>query len=101
MQVYSHFFSNSWKLGKCLGFAKFDFSRHEQTDMFFGAAHFSCMSATVESAFDAFVIDARYQKQFHHLPDYMRYLKELRFITSSKNKCHKTNILENITYFKI
>ena len=95
------FFSNSWNLGKCLGFAKFDFSRHEQTDMFFGAAHFSCMSATVESAFDAFVIDDRYQKQFHHLPDYIRYLKELRFITSSENKCYKTNTLENITYFKI
>ena len=70
-------FTVSWNLGLCFNFRNFTFNSFEdkKNDLFFGAAHFSCISLKYNNAFEGF----RHMSKWDNLRKYINYLEETDF----------------------
>lgn len=98
------FFSKSWNLGWCKHFYdfKFDSLEDRRTNLFFGAAHFTCIPLRHQSAFEGFVsFQTRHGSQFLYLTEYLLYLKSLSFLSKQGSVCQKGKILHRNTTFDL
>lgn len=78
-----NFVSVSWNIGNCKKFYNFNFTAFENKDLFFGAAHFTCLSGTV---MNAFTNKTRLSENYPRLREYIYFLKDLKF----QNNLHKS-----------
>ena len=74
----------SWNLGRCFNFRGFTFTSFEDKtkDLFFGAAHFSCIPLKYSNAIEGF----KQIRKWHTLQKYIQYLEETDFKNGQWNK---------------
>ena len=90
-------FPSSWNLIRCGGFYNFTFSNHSEGNLFFGAAHLTCMpDKQYKSAFEGFItLPGIAREKYKMLIDYIIFVEELTF----PNLCNRPNtIVQNKTF---
>ena len=93
-------FPKSWNLILCENFYNFTFTNHTEGDLFFGAAHFTCLpDEKYNSPFEAFVTLFRAIEKYKVLIDYTIFLKKMTFPNLQDITCKRPkSIVQNKTF---